>query len=135
MATLAAVARGDDRLTVLAPGRDHALDRLGREVGPVGEDDHRGLGIAPGQAATERGSRAALPLGAADHARVDLDLVRAEDDDDLVHRGASKALQDFREKESLLRGAEARRGARCEDDRRDQVQPRSERQAAVTFAT
>ena len=45
MAALATVARGDDRLAPLAPRRDHALHGLGREVGPVGEHDHRGLPV------------------------------------------------------------------------------------------
>jgi hypothetical protein len=135
VAALAAVARGDDRLALLAPCGDHALDRLGGEIGPVGEHDDGGLGVQRGEAAAERGSRASLPLGAVDDVRVGLDAVRAEDDDDLVDRGAPKPLQDLREKETLLRGTEAGRGARGENDGADQVQPRSERQAAVTFAT
>jgi hypothetical protein len=53
VATLAAVARGDDRLAALAPRGEHALHRLGCEVRPVGEHDHRGLCIQRGQAATE----------------------------------------------------------------------------------
>ena len=135
MAALTAVARGDDRLALLAPRRDHALHRLGREVGPVGEHDHDGLGVQRGQAAAEGGSGAALPLWAADDARVGLDVVRAEDDDDLLHRGAPEPLQDLGEQDALLRGAEAGRRAGREHNRRNQTQPRSERQAAVTFAT
>jgi len=84
VAALAAVARGDDRLAVLPPRRDYALDRLGRKVGTVREDDHRGLSIQRGQAAAERGARASLTLRAADDARVGLDVIRAEDDHDLV---------------------------------------------------
>jgi len=53
MAALAAVARGDDRLAPLVPRRDHALDRLGREVGTVGEHDHGGFGVERGEAAAE----------------------------------------------------------------------------------
>jgi hypothetical protein len=135
MAPLAAVARGDDRLAPLAPCRDHALDRLRGEVGPVGEHDDGRLRVEHGQAAAEGGSGASLPVGAANDARVGLDLVCAEDDDDLVDRRAPEPLQDFREKEALLRRAEAGGGTGGKDDRRDQVQPRSERQAAVTFAT
>ena len=135
MAALAAVARGDDRLALVAPRRDHALDRLGREVGPVGEHDHGGLCVQRGQAAAEGGSGAALPLGAADDARVGLDVVRAEDDDDVLDGGVPEPLEDLRKQETLLRRAEAGGGACGEDDGRDQVQPRSERQAAVTFAT
>jgi hypothetical protein len=61
--------------------------------------------------------------------------MRAEDDHDLVDGRLPEPLQDLGEQEPLLRGAEACRRARREDDGRDQVQPRSERQAAVTFAT
>jgi len=78
VAALAAVACGDDRLAVLAPGRDDSLDRLGRKVGTVGEDDYRGLGVERGQAAAERGSRPSLPLWTADDARVGLEDFRNE---------------------------------------------------------
>ena len=135
MAALTAVARGDDRLAPLAPGREHALDRRGCEAGPVGEHDHGGLRVERGQAAAERGSRASLPFGAVDDARVGLDVVRAEDDDDLLDRGATEAVEDPWQEKALLRRAEARCRPRSEDDTADQVQPRSERQAAVTFAT
>ena len=135
MTARAAVARGDDPLALLAPRRDHALDRLRREVGPVGEHDHGGLGVERGQAAAEGGSGASLPVGAADDARVGLDVVRAEDDDDVLDGGAPEPLQDLGQEELLLRRAEAACRACSEDDACDQVQPRSERQAAVTFAT
>ena len=135
MAALAAVARGDDRLALLAPRRDHALDRLGREVGPVGEHDHGGLCVQRGQAAAEGGSGASLPVGAADDLRVGLDVVRAEDDDDVLDGGAPEPLEDLRKQETLLRRAVARRRPGGQDDAGNQVQPRSERQAAVTFAT
>ena len=135
MAALAAVARGDDRLALLAPRRDHALDRLGREVGPVGEHDHGGLRVERGQAAAKGGARASLPVRAADDARVGLDVVRAEDDHDLGYGGTPEPLQDLGQEELLLRRAEAACRACSQDDACDQVQPRSERQAAVTFAT
>jgi hypothetical protein len=135
MAALAAVARGHDRVSVLAPGGDDPLDRLRREIGPVGQDDHSGLCVQRGQAAAEGGAGSSLPLGAADDARVGLDVVRAEDDDDILDRRAAQALEDLGKEQPLLRRAEPRRRAGCEDDGPDQVQPRSERQAAVTFAT
>jgi len=135
VAALAAVARGDDRLSVLAPRGDHALDRLGREVGAVREHDDGGLGVERGHAATERRPRPSLPVGTADDARVGVDVVGAEDDDDLVYGGAAESLQNLRKEEPLLRRAEPGSRARREDDARDQVQPRSERQAALTFAT
>jgi hypothetical protein len=93
VAALAAVARDDDRLVPLAPGRDHALDRLGREVRAVGEHDHGGLGVERGEAAAERGSRPSLPLGAVDDACIGLDVVGAEDDHDLVDGSASEASE------------------------------------------
>jgi hypothetical protein len=135
VAALAAVARGDDRLAPLAPGREHALDRRGCEAGPVGEHDHGGLRVERGQAAAERGSRSSLPFRTADDARVRLDVVRAQDDHDLVDGGAPEPLEDLWQEEALLGRAEPRGRARSEDDAADQVQPRSERQAAVTFAT
>ena len=135
MAALAAVARGDDRLAALTPRGDHALDRLRREVGAVREHDDGGLGVERGQATAERRPRPSLPVGTADDARVGVDLVRPEDDDDLVYGGAAESLQNLRKEEPLLRRAEPGSRARREDDARDQVQPRSERQAALTFAT
>lgn len=137
MTALAAVARGDDGLAARAPLAEHALDRLRREIGPVGEDDDGGVGLGRqrGKAAAKRRARALGPPGAADDTRVGLDLVGAENDDDVVDRGAADAVEHLGQEEPLLRRAEARRGARGEDDSEDQVQPRSERQAAVTFAT
>jgi len=135
VAALAAVARCDDRLVALAPGADHALDGLGREVGPVREHDHRGLCLQRGEAAAEGGSGAAFPVGAADHARVGLDLVCAEDHDDLVHRSTPQPFQDGGQQDALLGEAEACRGSSRQDDSADQVQPWSERQVSVTFAT
>jgi hypothetical protein len=135
VAALAAVARGDDRLAPLAPRRDHALDRLGREVRPVGEHDEGSLGVQRGETAAQGGSGAPLPVGAADDARVGLDVVGAEDDDGLLDGGASEPIQDLGQKQALFRRAESACRARREDDACDQVQPRSERQAAVTFAT
>jgi hypothetical protein len=135
VAALAAVARGDDRLSVLAPRRDHALDRLGREVGAVREHDDSGLGVERGQAAAERRPRPSLPVGTADDARVGLDVVGAEDDDDVLDGRTSESLQDLRKEEPLFRRAEACGRSSGENDCPDQVQPRSERQAALTFAT
>ena len=117
MAALAAVARGDDRLSRLAPGGDDALDCLRREVGAVGEHDHRGVGVQPGQATAQGGPGASFPVGAPDDPRVGLDVVGAQDDDDLVHRRPPEPLQDLRQEQPLLRRAEARRRAGREDNR------------------
>ena len=119
MAALAAVTRGDDRLAVLAPRADHALDGLGREVRAVGEDYHCRLRVERGQAASKRCSRASLPVGAADDARVGLDVVRAQDDDHLVHGAAPYPLEHLGQEQPLLRRAEARRRARGKNDRGD----------------
>ena len=77
MPALAAVARGDDRLAVLAPRADHALDRLRRKIRPVGQDDDRGLCIECLEATAKRCSRASFPICAADDPRVGLDVVGA----------------------------------------------------------
>jgi hypothetical protein len=54
MAAVAGVARCHERAVRLAPGRDDAVDRLGREVRPVGEHDDGRLDVGP-----ERSERAA----------------------------------------------------------------------------
>ena len=83
------------------------------------------------------GSRRSRAIASGDRLLEDLrlDLVRAEHDDNVVHRRLTHPLKHFGEKDALLRCAEARRGPGRKDDRGDQVQPRSERHAAVTFAT
>ena len=137
MAPLAPVARRHDRLSLLAPGFDHAVDRLRSEVGPVGQDDDRCLGVRSQrlEPAAERGARAAIPLGTADDARIGFDVVRAEHDDDVVHRAPAHLHEHLGEEKPLLRGTEARRRPGGEDDRPDQRQPRRARHVAVTFAT
>ena len=83
----AAVRRCHDVAAAASPRPDHPLDRLGRELGPVREHHDRGLHRVPErrEPAAERRPRPALPLRAPDDSRVRLDLVRAEDDDDLPH--------------------------------------------------
>ena len=137
MAALAAVARCQHRISVLAPGADHALDGLRSEIGPVGQDDDRRLGVRSQrlEAAAERGAGAALPLGTADDARIGVDVVRAEHDDDVVHGAPTHPLEHVGEEKPLLGGTEARRRPGGEDDRPDQRQPRRARHVAVTFAT
>ena len=113
MAALAAVARRDDRLAACAPLADHTLDCFRREVGAICKDDDRGcrVGRKRGEAAPERGSGALLPLGAVDDLRVRLDVVRAEDDEDVVDGCAPHPREHLREEHALLRRAEARRRA------------------------
>ena len=136
----ARVTRGHDRLPPRAPLLDDAVDRRRREIGPVGEDDDRrfDLRAESREAAAERRSRPELPLGTADGPLAGLELVRAEDDDDLVDSAPPNALQHGLEQKLLLRRAEAGGGSRREDDGGDRGryrQRRSARQRAVTFAT
>ena len=68
MAADAAVARRDDVSAARAPSGKHAVDRLGREAGAVGEDDDGSLGVWRQrlEAAAQRRAHAALPLVAVD---------------------------------------------------------------------
>ena len=133
-----AAVRGSHAVVATTPpGVDHPVDRPRIEVGPVPEDDHSRLDVV-GQGcepAPERGSGASLPFGAANDARIGLDVVGAEDDDDVLDGRTSESLQDLRKEEPLFRRAEACGRSSGENDCPDQVRPRSERQAALTFAT
>jgi len=141
MAAYAAVGRGQHVASAFSPRFGDAVERFGREVGAVGQDDRRGgdLGAERGEPAAKRGAGAPLPVGAPDCARVGLDVVRAEHDDDLAERaGATDAREHFVEEELLLRRAEPRRGSGGEHyggDHRLYVQPLSSRQSDVTFST
>lgn len=116
------VRGGDDVRAALAPGRDHALDRLRREVRPVGEHDHRRLRLGGERAepAAQRRADPALPLLAAHRAGIGLHVVRPEHDHDVVDGAAAEPGQDFGKEDPLLGGAEPRRGAGGQDDREDQ---------------
>ena len=124
---------------VVPPCGDDAVDRARIEVRPVREDDDGRLRVdgKRGEPAAQRRAGAVLPLGAAHGARFGLELVRAGDDEDVVHH----ALLERREhagKERLLlrrRGAVARRRAGREDDGVDQLQPARAAQRSSTFAT
>jgi hypothetical protein len=102
----------------LAPDLDYAIDGLGGEVGPVGEDDDcsRGSRRERAQAAAKRCSGTALPLGAVDDSRACIEGVRARHDDDVLDRTGIQPLENGVEEQALLRGAEARGGAGGEDD-------------------
>ena len=118
----AAVGRRQHLAAPVPPGLDDAVERLGRQVGAVGQDDRRGahLGAERGEPAAERGAGALFPLGAADRACVGLHLVGAEHDDDLVDRArGADAPEHLAEEEPLLRRAEPRRGSGGEHDRGD----------------
>ena len=107
---------------MLAPVVEHALDRLRREVRPVGEDDDGRFDVLPEgcEAAPKRRAGPAFPVRAADDPRlVGGELVGALDDDDLVHGRLAEPLEHVREEDALLRAAEPRRLARREDDRGD----------------
>ena len=128
MTALPAV-RGCDDASGFAPGFKDTLDRRGREVGAVCEDDDRDLDFVSerSEPAPKRRSRSASPLMAAhDPARARLwlrdtrlELVGALDDDDLVDRGVTEAGQNAGEEQALLWSAEPRCLAGREDDRGD----------------
>ena len=117
------VGRGDDLAETAAPGSEHALDGLGSEIGPIGEDDDRGLGLRTerGQTAAERSAGTQLPIGTVDDAYfASVEVVRAGDDHDLVHGTPAKPLEDAGKQEALLGAAEARRRSGRKDDGGDQ---------------
>ncbi len=118
MAALTRVARGECLACSTSPRSDHAVDRLGNEIGPVGEHHDSCLGLCrqSREAAAQRSSHAALPLGAAHDARVRFQLIGALDDDDLVHGARAHRTQHVAEHELLLRRTEAARLAGGEDD-------------------
>jgi len=118
----ASVGGGDHVRIARAPGRDDALDRLRREVRPVGEHDHSRLrlGGERAKAAPQRRADPELPLLAAHRAGIGLHVVRAEHDNDVVDGAAAEPGEDFGEEDPLLGGAEPRRGAGGQDDREDQ---------------
>ena len=117
----AAVRRAHPFATTLAPRGDDAVDRGRIEPGSVGEDDDRGLDVRAErrEAAAQRGTGAALPLGAADCPRIGVDVMGAEDDDDVVDRAAAEPFEDTWEELTLLRRAEACRRPGREHDCRD----------------
>lgn len=123
MAALALVGRRHDGVASLAPGGDDALHGLRREIGPVGEEDDRRLDVRRErlEPAAERRAGPALPIGAANDPGVGFHVVRAEDDDDLVHRRAPHPFEHLRQEQPLLRRAEARRGPCREDDGGEQI--------------
>ena len=143
MPALARVGRDDDLARAVAPRVEDAVDGRGREVRPVREADDRGLGVRVegSQAAAKRRSGPPLPLAARDDAgALDVELVRAGDDDDVVDARSPETLEDAGEEEALLRPAEARPGSGGEDDRRDAARRRQRQPAiwtarALTFAT
>ena len=102
----AAVGRRNTFLDTCAPYVDDAVDGSRIEIGPVAEDDHRSFDVVGerGQAAAKRRPRAALPIRTVDGSRPRLDLVRAENDDDLADlRTGAHALEHRLEQDGLLR--------------------------------
>ena len=106
-----------------APVVEHALDRLRREIGPVGKDDYGCFDVFAErrEAAAKRRPGPACPLRAAHDPspRSVGELVGALDDDDLVHGRLAEPLEHVREEDALLRAPEPRRLACREDDRGD----------------
>ena len=136
----AAVGGRDDVSALGPPGLDDPVDRARIELGPVGEDDDRGLGLGGqrGEAAAQRRARAALPVGAAD--ALDVERVRAGHDDDAVDARCARPRRApaAGAPAASAASAVARRRAGGEDDRVDHatlVQPASAAQRCWTFAT
>jgi hypothetical protein len=122
VAPLAAVRRGDYTGAGLAPGGHDAVDRLRSEVGAVGEHDDGGFDVGTEglETAAERGARPSLPVRAVDGVGTGLDRVCAENDDNLIDGARAVHAREHRfEQNPLLRGAESRRGAGSQNDRRD----------------
>jgi hypothetical protein len=139
METHAAVRRGDDVAAVRAPRLDDAVDRAWIEMGSVSEDDDSRVDV-PGkrrEPAAQRSPGPELPPGAADDARVRVELVRAGHDDEVVDGACAQRCEHVREKRLLLRGcrAVARRRSGGEDDAVDQLHPAKAAQRSSTFAT
>src|SRR5829696_1610397 len=110
MTSLAAIGSSEKCAGALLPGGDHAVDPLSLKGRPVRQTDDRGFGRRGKirETAAERHARPALPVGALDHpGAFGLEEVRARDYDDLLDRARPHALEDAREEEALLRGAEA----------------------------
>ena len=99
-----AVRRGDPVGPRLPPDGDHAVDRARVNVGPVSEDDDRRVDLLAErvETAAQRRSRTALPVRAVHDPCMDLDVVCAEDDNDVVHRARAHPLEDSRQKNMLL---------------------------------
>jgi hypothetical protein len=102
-----AAVRRRDTLPRAAPPRSHdAVDRARVDPRPVAEDDDRGLrlGAERRESAPKRRPWPSLPLRAVHDAGARLDVVRPEDDDDLVDGGAlPHPLNDRLEQHVLLR--------------------------------
>lgn len=130
MAARTLVGGGHDVAETAPPGRENALDRLGSEIGPVREHYDCGLRLRTehGQATAERSAGAALPIGTVDDTRSgSVQVVRAGDDHDLVHRALPEPLEDPWKQKALLGAAEARRLPGREDDGGDQPRAASAR--------
>ena len=119
MPAVAAVRRRHDLRTALAPDVEHAVDRGRRQVRAVGEHDDGGLDVVAegSQAAPERRSAAALPLGAANDPCGRLDIVRAEHDDHVFGRARAHSFENRLEQSALLDVSEAPRRSGREHDR------------------
>lgn len=119
MAAVALVCCRHDLGAALLPHLEDAVDRGGRQIRAVAQHDNRSFGFVSEslQPAPERGAAPALPLGAVDGSRRARHVVRSEHDNDVSDRALPHSLEHWLEEDRLLDVAEARRGARGEDDR------------------
>src|SRR5581483_2460254 len=116
------VARRHDRRFVAV--LEDPFDGARIEVGPVGEDDERGLDVVSerAEAAAQRRAGSAGPVRTADDRDVEAELVERVctlDDDHFLDRRLREAFENRREEDELLRRSEARRRAGREHDRCD----------------
>ena len=119
MATLAKVACRDDVPRSLTPRCDNSFHGRGREIGAVGEYDHRRLDHRRErrEPATKRCARAALPVRALDDPRAHgFERVSAGDYHDFIDWCVSQTLENVWEEKLLLGSAEACRGSGGQDD-------------------
>ena len=117
----AVVGCAQTRGAALPPCGNDAVDGAGIEIRPVAEHDDGRLDVRPqrSEAAAERCSRPACPLGAVHRPGVDLHLVSAENDHDVADAALAQPLDDRAEEDALLRRPEPSGGARREDDGRN----------------
>lgn len=118
MTSVAFVGRGHDLTAAFVPHLEHAVDRGGRQVGTVHEDDDGGLcliseGVQP---AAKRCATAAPPVWAVHRSHRALDLMGAEHDHDVLDRAGAHPLEHGLQEDRLLDVAEATRRTGGEDD-------------------
>jgi hypothetical protein len=124
MAAIPAVRGGDDVAGPLPPRLDHAVDRGGREIRAVGENDHGPLDLCTEspQPAAQRGAHPALPVRAVDDSGIHVERVRSGDDDEVVSGARPDRGEHVGKEQLLLRAAEPAPRTGGEHDGRDHLE-------------